>query len=137
MLPVDSLQSGQLNALSFRNIHTRDIQLVRLFRGEELHAYLLVVPPGASIDRHIHENKHELFDVIEGEGVLEVDGRKMTGTPGKCIFVPAGCAHSLHNTSDALWTLRITCQDRVYPRHIGKLMGRAIRKRMARWFKLS
>lgn len=135
MLPVDSLQAGQLNALSFRNTHTRDIQLVRLFRGEELHAYLLVVPPGASIDRHVHENKHELFDVIEGEGILEVDGRTMTGAPGKCIFVPAGSVHSLHNHSAALWTLRITCQDRVYPRHIGKLMGRAIRKRVARWLK--
>jgi mannose-6-phosphate isomerase-like protein (cupin superfamily) len=97
---------------------------------------LLVVPPGASIDRHVHENKHELFDVIEGEGILEVDGRTMSGTPGKCIFVPAGSAHSLHNNSGALWTLRITCQDRIYPRHIGKLMGRAIRKRMTRWFKL-
>lgn len=133
MLPVDSLQAGQLNALSFRNTHTRDIQLVRLFRGEELHAYLLVVPPGASIDRHVHENKHELFDVIEGEGILEVDGRTMTGSPGKCIFVPAGSVHSLHNPSDALWTLRITCQDRVYPRHVGKLIGRAIRKRVERW----
>ena len=39
------LQSGQLNIYSFRNTHTRDVQLVRLFEGEELHAYLLVVPP--------------------------------------------------------------------------------------------
>lgn len=133
MIQPDMLQSGQLNVFSFRNAHTRDIQLVRLFRGEEMHAYLLVVPPGAAIERHAHENKHELFDVLEGEGILEVDGRHIAGTSGRCVFVPAGSTHSLHNDSDALWTLRITCQDRVYPRHVGKLMGRAIRKRVERW----
>ena len=98
------LQSGQLNIYSFRNTHTRDVQLVRLFEGEELHAYLLVVPPGAEISRHAHENKHEIFDVLEGEGALEVDGRRIDGTPGRCIFVPAGTAHSLRNTSSAPWT---------------------------------
>lgn len=133
MLHTEMLQSGQLNVFSFRNTHTRDVQLVRLFAGEELHAYLLVIPPGASIERHTHENKHELFDVLEGEGVLEVDGRRIEGTLGRCVFVPAGSAHSLRNESDALWTLRITCQDRVYPRHLGKLVGRALRKRVARW----
>ena len=124
-------QSGQLNIHSFRNRHTRDVQLVRLFASEELHAYLLVVPPGGHIDTHTHENKHEIFDVYEGSGVFEVEGRRIEGSPGRCVFVPAGAAHSLFNDGDAPWTLRITCQDRVYPRHIGKLVGRAIRKRLA------
>lgn len=130
---LDAPQSGQINVYSYRNSHARDVQLVRLFAGEELHAYLLVIPPGATIDRHTHENKHELFDVLEGAGVIEVDGRHIVSAPGRCVFVPAGSAHSLRNESDTLWTLRITCQDRVYPRHIGKLMGRAVRKRLARW----
>jgi quercetin dioxygenase-like cupin family protein len=129
------LQSGQLNVFSFRNAHTRDIQLVRLFHGEEMHAYLLVVPPGAAIERHTHENKHELFDVLEGQGLFEVEGRHIAGTTGRCVFVPAGSAHSLHNDSDTLWTLRITCQERVYPRHFGKLVSRAIRKRVERWIR--
>ncbi len=133
MLQSDSLQSGQINVFSYRNPHTRDVQLVRLFAGEELHAYLLVVPPGGAITRHAHENKHELFDVLEGEGVIEVDGRSIVSAPGRCVFVPAGSAHCLRNDSDALWTLRITCQERVYPRHLGKLVGRALRKRLARW----
>lgn len=127
-------QPGALNVYSYRNACTRDVQLVRLFRGEEMHAYLLVVPPGAVIERHIHENKHELFDVLEGEGIFEVEGRRIAGTPGKCVFVPAGSAHSLHNESDALWTVRVTCHDRVYPRHLGKLLARAIQKRLTRWF---
>ncbi len=128
------LQPGQLNIYSYRNPHARNVQLVRLFEGEELHAYLLVVPPGAEISRHTHENKHEIFDVLEGDGTLEVDGRRIDGTPGRCVFVPAGMAHSLQNMSDAPWTLRITCQERIYPRHIGKLVNRSLRKRLARIF---
>ena len=124
------LQPGQLNIYSLRNPQVREAQLVRLFEGEEIHAYMLVVPPGGHIERHSHENKHEIFDVLEGSGVIEVAGRPVASGPGRCVFVPAGVSHSLHNNGDAPWTLRITCQDRVYPRHLGKLIGRAIRKRL-------
>jgi mannose-6-phosphate isomerase-like protein (cupin superfamily) len=106
-------------------------QLVRLFRrrGDAR------LPAGraarrVSIERHSHENKHEIFDVVEGSGCIEVAGRPVESGPGRCVFVPAGVSHSLHNTGDAPWTLRITCQDRVYPRHLGKLIGRALRKRL-------
>ena len=129
------LQPGQLNIYSLRNPQVREAQLVRLFEGEEIHAYMLVVPPGGHIERHSHENKHEIFDVLEGSGVIEVAGRPVASGPGRCAFVPAGVSHSLHNDGDAPWTLRITCQDRVYPRHLGKLIGRALRKRLAWGFK--
>jgi mannose-6-phosphate isomerase-like protein (cupin superfamily) len=129
------LQPGQLNIYSLRNPQVREAQLVRLFEGEEIHAYMLVVPPGGHIERHSHENKHEIFDVLEGSGIVEVAGRPVASGPGRCVFVPAGVAHSLQNDGDAPWTLRITCQDRVYPRHLGKLIGRAIRKRLAWGFK--
>lgn len=124
------LQSGQLNIYSLRNNNAREAQLVRLFEGEEIRAYMLVVPPGVCIERHSHENKHEIFDVLEGSGVIEVDGRPVESGPGRCVFVPAGVSHSLRNAGAAPWTLRITCQDRVYPRHLGKLIRRAIRKRL-------
>jgi mannose-6-phosphate isomerase-like protein (cupin superfamily) len=130
MMQANLPQAGQLNIYSLRNANAREAQLVRLFDGEEIHAYLLVVPPGEQIARHSHENKHEIFDVVEGSGCIEVAGRPVESGPGRCVFVPAGVSHSLHNTGDAPWTLRITCQDRVYPRHLGKLIGRALRKRL-------
>ena len=77
MLHSDNLQSGQLDVFSYRNPHTRDVQLVRLFTGEELHAYLLVVPPGGRIERHTHENKHELFDVLEPSPMYSHASSKM------------------------------------------------------------
>jgi hypothetical protein len=36
----------------------------------------------------------------------------------------------MQNDSDQPWTVRITYQQRIYARHVGKLAGRAIRKRL-------
>lgn len=124
-------QSGQLNIFSYKNANASEIRNVRLFECEELRAYLVVVPPGGVIEEHVHASAHELFDVIDGEGTFVVDGRTFAGTAGRCVFVPAGVSHSIRNESDAAWTLRVTYQDQVYPRHLGKLIRRALRKRFA------
>jgi quercetin dioxygenase-like cupin family protein len=131
MLQSDNLQAGQLDMFSYRNPHTRDVQLVRLFRRRgDARLSAGRAARRSQIERHTHENKHELFDVLEGEGCIEVDGRPWRAGRGAASLCPRAVSHSLHNTGDAPWTLRITCQDRVYPRHLGKLIGRALRKRL-------
>jgi quercetin dioxygenase-like cupin family protein len=122
------MSSGQLNVFSFRNPNTDTIQNVRLFEHEELRAWLVVMPPGATIETHSHANSHELFDVVEGTGTFTVDGRTFRGDSGKCVFVPAGVPHSIHNDSDTLWTLRVTYQECVRPRSFGKIVKRSLRK---------
>lgn len=122
------MPSGQLNVFSFRNPNTDTIQNVRLFEHEELRVYLVVLPPGATIEGHSHANSHELFDVVEGTGQFTVEGRTFRGDSGKCVFVPAGAPHSIHNDSEALWTLRVTYQECVRPHHFGKIVKRALRK---------
>jgi quercetin dioxygenase-like cupin family protein len=120
----------QLNIYGMVNSTSKEIQHVRLFECEELKAELVVMPPGTAGEWHSHENVHELFDVIEGEGTFLVDDRVFTGAPGKSVLVQAGVRHMLHNKGDTPWILRITYQERVYPRHIGKLIARSIRKRL-------
>jgi uncharacterized cupin superfamily protein len=39
--------------------------------------------------------------VLEGEGVLEIDGEQAHLTPGTCIHLPARLVHCLANTGDA------------------------------------
>ena len=87
---MQTMQPGQLNVYSFRNQNTDTIQNVKLFEAEEMRAYLVVMPPGSTIDTHEHANTNELFDVVEGEGQFVVDGRTFRGDSGKCVFVPAG-----------------------------------------------
>jgi quercetin dioxygenase-like cupin family protein len=127
---MQTTQAGQLNVYSFRNQNTDTIQNVKLFEAEELRAYLVVMPPGSTIEMHAHANTNELFDVVEGEGQFTIDGRTFRGSSGKCVFVPAGVPHSIHNDGDGLWTLRVTYQECIYPRHIGKIVKRSIKKKL-------
>ncbi|GIV78829.1 cupin domain-containing protein [Litorilinea aerophila] len=124
---------GQLNIHSYKNLRSQEIQQVPLFQHEELHAELLVIPPGQSIGRHSHPDRHELLDVVEGSGTMEVGGLVCRGAPGKCLFVPADTPHSLHNDTERPWVLRVTYQERLFPRHLGRLVVRALRGRLTRW----
>jgi mannose-6-phosphate isomerase-like protein (cupin superfamily) len=121
--------NGQLNIHSFRNPHSHQIQSVSLFRHDELHAQMVVVPPGENIGDHIHGDQDELFDVIEGQGVFTVGELEFAGLPGKCVFVEAGTPHSLQNPYDEPWVLRVTYHERLGLRHIGRLINRTIRRK--------
>jgi quercetin dioxygenase-like cupin family protein len=122
--------SGQLNIHSFRNPHSRQVQTVALFQHDELQAELVVVPPGATIPIHQHATQDELFDVIEGEGTFTVGALQFKGAAGKCVLVQAGEAHSLHNPNATPWVLRATYHEQLGPRHFGRLLSRALRRKL-------
>ena len=121
---------GELNIRAYAPHHPESVVRTRLFDHEELRAELVTMPPGADVPMHIHEHAHELFDVIAGQGCILVDGQELSGVPGKCVLVAAGTRHGLRNDSDGLWTVRLTYQERVYARQVGKLISRAVRKRL-------
>lgn len=123
-------QFGQLNINAYKPPHLYDVQRVRLHTHEELLSELILIPAGASLCDQREGNANRLFDVIEGRGSFVVGESKVSGEAGKCVFVPAGVAHSLTNLGDEPWVVRLTAQNRIYPRHIGMLVGRAIRNRL-------
>lgn len=124
------IDTGQLNIHSYKNLHSRAIQTVALYTVDELRAELVVLPPGATVQEHSHTRLHELFDVIEGEGTFQVGERSFVGGPGKCVLVTAGLPHSIHNHSDAPWVLRITYQEQLKPWDVGRLISRALRRKL-------
>jgi uncharacterized cupin superfamily protein len=64
---------------------------------------LVVVPPGKSAcPFHRHHVWHELFFILEGEGVTRLDGRTLPIRAGDLIAAPAGKeAHQIINTGTA------------------------------------
>ena len=58
-----------------------------------------LIPPGRAPD-HFH-TYDEVIYVLEGEGVLEIDGEQAPLTQGTCIHLPARLVHCLANTGDA------------------------------------
>lgn len=120
----------QLNVYSLMNHHGHAPQQVHLFTYEELKAELVVLPPGTTLEWHRHADRDELFDVLEGEGVFHIEEKEFHGGPGKSVLVHAGVRHLLRNDGDVPWIVRSTLHERLTPRHIGRLIARAVRQRL-------
>jgi quercetin dioxygenase-like cupin family protein len=54
---------------------------------------------GASIHQHYHEQE-EVYEVIEGELEVTIDGQAQIARPGVVAIVPGGVRHSIKALSD-------------------------------------
>ena len=58
------------------------------------------IPAGAETERHYHKLSEEFYYILQGTGVMEIDGRKTEVHPGDAILIPAGAWHQIHATQD-------------------------------------
>jgi mannose-6-phosphate isomerase-like protein (cupin superfamily) len=65
-------------------------EIVHSSAGLEVGVYVLVAPEP---DRQQPHDDDELYYVLEGRGVLDVEGRPVPLEPGQAVFVPAGALH--------------------------------------------
>jgi mannose-6-phosphate isomerase-like protein (cupin superfamily) len=77
----------------------------------------------------LHAHEHEVFDVLQGQGTMYLDGTAMELKAGAAVFVPAGVQHGFKNTGPDRWLIRATIQQRTSARHA---IRRAIAKRLGR-----
>jgi mannose-6-phosphate isomerase-like protein (cupin superfamily) len=64
------------------------------------------IDPGSSSNLQSHESE-EIFYVVSGQGVVEVDGESQQLEAGSVVFVPSGARHRLRNRGSG--TLRVVC----------------------------
>lgn len=60
-----------------------------------------VLPPGASIGVHQHEDDEEYYYILSGTGIMTLDGVDHTVEPGDLTAVFPGGSHGLRNTGAA------------------------------------
>jgi mannose-6-phosphate isomerase-like protein (cupin superfamily) len=65
-------------------------EIVHRSDGLELGVYVLVAPEP---DRQQPHEDDEVYVVLEGRGVLEVEGKQVELREGQAVFVPAGAEH--------------------------------------------
>ena len=53
------------------------------------------VPAGGGTQRHYHRLAEEFYFILEGRGVMEIDGATRAVGPGDAILIPAGAWHSI------------------------------------------
>lgn len=61
----------------------------------------LVAPPMSGPPRHVHSREDELFYVLEGELVFELDGERHTVHAGDTVYLRRGVVHTYQNFTNS------------------------------------
>lgn len=61
----------------------------------------------ATSPSHYHKKMSELYQIVEGVGVMIMDGEEFPVTPGQCVTIRPGVVHSIRNTGSM--PLRFFC----------------------------
>ena len=56
------------------------------------------LPPGAATTPHYHPRTEEIYYILRGEGLMQIDHERRQVGPGDAIAIPPGCKHQITNT---------------------------------------
>jgi mannose-6-phosphate isomerase-like protein (cupin superfamily) len=84
------VQSIQITEAKERLAAAGGYEVVHRSPGLELGVYVLVAPEP---DRQQPHEDDEVYVVLEGSGLLEVEGEQVELAEGHAVFVPAGAQH--------------------------------------------
>jgi quercetin dioxygenase-like cupin family protein len=118
------------NTKDIRKFSGEQLNNIHLFDGEAFFGRLLCLTRGNVVPYHKHEHTDEVFDVLEGEGTILIDGREMHGIPGTILYVPAGTEHGFRADGSEQWLVRETVHERVYAGRAAKMVLRAVLRRL-------
>lgn len=54
--------------------------------------------PMAYVERHVHKVQEQVYHVLDGEGIMEIDGEKTVVRKHNVIFIAPGSWHSIENS---------------------------------------
>ena len=92
---------------TFPNCHDGKgvLDFTELFAGEEFEAPIrffhhTVLPPHTSIGMHKHGNDQEIYVVLKGTGIMNLDGKAFSVSDGDVIVNKPFGEHGLENTGE-------------------------------------
>ena len=118
------------NIKDLKKFSNEQLTNLNLFDGEAFFGRLLCFARGNVVPYHSHDHTDEVFDVLEGEGTILIDGREMRGVPGTTLYVPAGTEHGFRADGTDQWLVRETVHERIYAGRAAKMVMRAVLRRM-------
>jgi mannose-6-phosphate isomerase-like protein (cupin superfamily) len=92
--------NDEKNAPQYERDNVRSFLLVAesTVGAKHITTSLVEVKPGG-IQRPDSHNTEQCYMILEGNGIMEVDGEKAHVVAGDTIFIPSNSTHSLHNES--------------------------------------
>jgi mannose-6-phosphate isomerase-like protein (cupin superfamily) len=85
---------------------TKDGSLIRELQHTQAQSLAEAkLDPGQVTERHYHRASEEIYFLLDGTGVLEIDGQLRDVQPGDAVLIPPGTWHQIR----ALEPLRFLC----------------------------
>ena len=66
--------------------------------SKQLDYRISVYQPRAYVALHRHRIQEQVYHVLEGEGLMEMDGSRTVVRKDDVIFIPPGVEHAIYNT---------------------------------------
>jgi len=54
--------------------------------------------PMAYVKTHTHKVQEQVYHVLDGEGLMEIDGKRQVVRKHDVIFIPPGTSHAIYNS---------------------------------------
>lgn len=67
------------------------------------------LPAGARTERHRHKVSEEMYYLLSGEALMEIDGEERRVVVGDAVLIPVGTRHQITNTGSGDLTFLCTC----------------------------
>ncbi len=67
-------------------------------RTKQLDFRISSYQPKGYVAPHRHKIQEQIYYVLEGEGLMVIDGERKVVEPHSCIFLPPGVEHAIYNT---------------------------------------
>jgi mannose-6-phosphate isomerase-like protein (cupin superfamily) len=91
-VPWDELPGHHDGALSKLLVHPQSLG------SQHIDHRISSYAPKAFVAPHTHRIQEQVYHVLEGEGLVEIDGQRRVVRRHDVVFVPPGVEHALYNT---------------------------------------
>ena len=54
--------------------------------------------PKAYVKPHTHKIQEQIYYILEGEGLMEIEGKRTVVRPNTVIYLPPGVEHAIYNS---------------------------------------
>ena len=79
---------------SFEGVYMRNI-LGGKDTGGRISCHIVRLEPNAELKAHVHEGKSEIHEIISGTGLMMIDNKDFSYSPGSVCYIPDNTIHSV------------------------------------------
>jgi quercetin dioxygenase-like cupin family protein len=77
---------------------SKPLVMPETLKSKHLDYRISMYQPMAYVERHSHKEQEQVYHVLDGEGLMEIDGTAHVVRKHDVIYLPPGVEHAISNT---------------------------------------